>query len=250
MAGAATSSSIFPIAQAVAQDRPVATAPATFVLVAGNGEGGWIYRRIANLLAKRGHQVFTPTLTGLGERSHLLSASINLTTHITDVVNVVQWEDLTDIVLCGHSYGGMVITGVAERIGERIASIVYLDALIPEDDQSTLDINPRKLADGIASPPPKATVLKVNDKDQAWVDAKCTPQPNGAASEKLKVTGAYQRIRKKVYVRAGGYPNQVFTKFYDRVRADPSWTVHVLPCGHDIMVDMPDELSDILVASV
>ena len=115
---------------------------ATFVLVHGAWHGSWCWKRVRKALQARGHDVFTPTLTGVGERSHLLSPDVNLDTHITDVVNLIRWEELSGIVLCGHSYGGCVITGVADRLSDRIAALVYLDAFVPEDGQSLYDILP------------------------------------------------------------------------------------------------------------
>ena len=114
--------------------------PSTFVLVHGAWSGGWCYARVAALLRARGHTVFTPTLTGQGERAHLLSGAINLTTHIEDVLGVFRWERLYDVVLAGHSYGGMVITGVADRAADRVGKIVYLDAANPVNGQSLVDV--------------------------------------------------------------------------------------------------------------
>jgi pimeloyl-ACP methyl ester carboxylesterase len=105
----------------------------TFVLVHGAWHGGWCWRRVADLLQKQGHKVFTPTMTGLGERSHLLNDKVNLATHIADIVNVIKWEGLSDVVLVGHSYGGVIISGVAEQMRDTIGSIVFLDAFVPED---------------------------------------------------------------------------------------------------------------------
>ena len=110
----------------------------SFVLVHGGWHGGWCYNRVAKILRDGGHDVFTPTLTGLGERSHLLQAGIDLDTHITDVMNVIKWEGLTDVVLCGHSYGGFVVTGVSDRMPDKIASVVYLDAFVPEDGDTCM----------------------------------------------------------------------------------------------------------------
>ena len=109
---------------------------ATFVLVTGAWHGAWCWKRVRKALAAEGHEVFTPTLTGLGDRSHLLSKEVDLETHIKDVINLIRWEELNEVVLVGHSYGGMVITGVADRIGDRISSLVYLDAFVPENGQS------------------------------------------------------------------------------------------------------------------
>jgi pimeloyl-ACP methyl ester carboxylesterase len=113
---------------------------ARYVLVHGAWEGSWYWRLVAERLGAAGHQVFTPSLTGLGERTHLLTPEVDLDTHIEDVCAVLHYEELSEIVLCGHSYGGMVITGAAERMAERIASIVYLDAFLPEDGQCLLDL--------------------------------------------------------------------------------------------------------------
>jgi len=113
---------------------------ATYVLVHGGGHGGWCYRPVARRLRGAGHEVYAPTLTGLGERAHLLSPDIDLDTHITDVTSVLHYEDLRDVILVGHSYGGMVITGVADRAGDRIGRLVYLDAANPVNGQSLVDV--------------------------------------------------------------------------------------------------------------
>ena len=118
----------------------------TYVLVHGGGHGGWCYRSVAKLLRDAGHEVYTPTLTGLGERKHLLSIDTNLSTHVTDIVNTLVYEDLRDVILVGHSYGGMVITGVADRAADRIRELVYLDAAHPGDGQSLLDTAPSAMA--------------------------------------------------------------------------------------------------------
>ena len=107
--------------------------PKTFVIVHGAWGGGWAFREVDRLLRAEGHTVYRPTLTGQGERNHLANEAIDLDLHIQDVVNVILWEDLKDVVLVGHSYGGMVVTGVADRIPERIGCLVYLDALLPEN---------------------------------------------------------------------------------------------------------------------
>ena len=114
----------------------------TFVLVHGAWHGGWCYKRVARLLRQAGHEVYTPTLTGLGERAHLINRAIDLDTHVQDIVGVICCEELSDVVLCGHSYGGMVITGVAEQIAAKIRSLVYLDAFVPENGKSLMDYLP------------------------------------------------------------------------------------------------------------
>ena len=113
---------------------------ATFVLVHGTGHGGWCWQKLAPLLRAGGSEVYTPTLTGLGDRSHLLGCGVDLTTHITDVASLLFYEDLLDVILVGHSYAGMVITGVAATVPERLRLLVYLDAYLPDEGQSELDL--------------------------------------------------------------------------------------------------------------
>jgi len=125
------------------------TAPKTFVLIHGTWHGGWCWRRVADALESQGHKVYAPSLTGLADRSHLLTREINLTTHVNDVVNLVKWEDLKDIVLVGHSSAGFVITGAAEQIGPSVSSIVYLDAFVPQvGDNLARQSGPEKSAGG------------------------------------------------------------------------------------------------------
>jgi pimeloyl-ACP methyl ester carboxylesterase len=230
--------------------------PHTFVLVHGAWHGGWCWVRVHDLLQAQGHQVFTPTLTGLGERSHLMRAGINVSTHVTDVVNVLKWERLTDVVLCGHSYGGMVIAGVAEQMAGKIASIVFLDAFVPQNGDSMDSLTSQAVRDLVTAaaqrgdlgvPPRNAAAFLVNEKDQAWVDSLTGPQPIGTMNEKLKLTGALDRIGNKAYVRAAAYPNPSFDRALARARADRSWRTYEVPCGHDVMVDMPERLAEILL---
>ena len=115
---------------------------ATFLICHGAWSAGWAWKKVRPLLRAAGHEVFTPTYTGLGERAHLVSRTVTLDTHIADVLGVIECEDLSDIVLVGHSYGGMVATGVADRARERIAKLVYLDAFVPENGQSLFDLLP------------------------------------------------------------------------------------------------------------
>jgi len=230
--------------------------PHTFVLVHGAWHGGWCWRRVSDFLEQGGHKVFTPTLTGLGERSHLLRAGIDVSTHIADVVNVLKWERLSDVVLCGHSYGGLVVSGVAEQMAEKIGSIVFLDAFLPENGDSMAELTSQAVRDQLTSasergelgvPARSAAAFLVNEKDQAWVDSLCVPQPIGTMTEKLKLTGARERIGKKAYIRAAAYPNPGFDKAYARVKADRAWRSYEVPCGHDVMVDMPQRLAEILL---
>jgi pimeloyl-ACP methyl ester carboxylesterase len=183
----------------------------TFVLVHGAWHGGWCWRRVADRLRGGGHTVYTPTLTGLGERSHLMRAGIDLKTHIADIVNVMKWERLTDVVLCGHSYGGFVISGVAEQMASAIRSIVFLDAFVPRDGEALQDLTSAAVQEGIRAslqrgdigmPPRSAAAFGVNDADRAWVDSLCGPQPIGTLTDKIVLTGARDRIARKSYIRA------------------------------------------------
>jgi pimeloyl-ACP methyl ester carboxylesterase len=230
--------------------------PQTFVLVHGAWHGGWCWRRVADLLEAKGHKVFTPTLTGLGERSHLLRAGINVSTHVADVVNVLKWERLSNVVLCGHSYGGLVVSGVAEQMASAIGSIAFLDAFLPESGDSMAELTSQAVRDQLKAaadhgdlgvPARSAAAFMVNEKDRAWVDSLCVPQPIGCMTETMSLTGARERIAKKSYIRASAYPNPGFDAAYARVKADKSWRTYEVPCGHDVMVDMPERHTEIVL---
>jgi pimeloyl-ACP methyl ester carboxylesterase len=229
----------------------------TFVLIHGAWHGGWCWRRVADLLEAKGHKVFTPSLTGNGDRSHLLSKDVNLDTHITDIVNLFKWEEIKDACLVAHSYGGWPASGALEQIGDRVSSIVWLDAFKPEDGQKgtdfASDFSRKALAEAVAKGepgrkgPPAAT-FGVNTKDQAWVDSKLTLQPNGVAVQPIKLTGAREKIAKKTYIRAPTYPQTAFDKAFEECKADKSWRTFVAESsGHDVMVDQPAWLADILL---
>jgi pimeloyl-ACP methyl ester carboxylesterase len=229
--------------------------PATFVLVHGGWRGGWCWRRVADRLTARGHRVYAPTLTGLGERSHLRRPDLGLSTHVDDVVNLFAWEELSDVVLCGHSYGGMVTTAVTARLPGRIRSIVYLDAFLPRDGESLLDSVPAAMRtrfedaaarrDGYVPPPPASAFL-VNAADRAWVDGKCTPQPIATFREPARGVAAVDGIARKSYVFASRYDAPAFRAVADRVREDRSWKLHEVASGHDLMVDLPDRVTALL----
>jgi len=185
--------------------------PRTFVLVHGSWHGGWCWRRVADRLEKRGHKVFTPTLTGLGERVHLLTPAVDLDTHVTDVVNLIKYEGLRNIVLAGHSYAGSIITGVAEQMLPAIASIVFIDAFLPGNGDTMLSMTTEALraasleakAKGeISRPIVPAAAFRVNEKDQAWVNSKLTPQPLGGTPEDMTALMAHDIERLGPIVRA------------------------------------------------
>jgi pimeloyl-ACP methyl ester carboxylesterase len=228
----------------------------TFVLVHGAWHGGWCWRRVADRLGADGHKVFAPTLTGLGERAHLLRADIDLKTHIADIVNVLTWESLSDVVLCGHSYGGFVISGVAEQMAAALRAIVFLDAFVPSDGESVLDLTGPAVQDSVRAalqrgdivvPPRAAEAFNVNPADRAWVDHLCVGQPVATFTDKIALTGARDGIARKAYIRAADYANPGFDRALGEVGKDSSWRTYGVPCGHDVMVDMPERLSEILV---
>jgi len=227
---------------------------ATFVLVHGAWHGAWCWQRVARLLRAKGHDVYTPTLTGVGERVHLATPETDLHTQIMDVVNEMKFHGLSDVVLVGHSYGGLVVSGVAEKMEKAIGSFVFLDAFFTDDGQSLTDMQPPAAAEAFAAaeragqttmPPRPAAMFHVNEKDRAWVDSLCVPHPIKCFTQKLTLTGARERIARKTYIRASAYPNVPFDTGRAKAQA-AGWRVYDIPCGHDIMVDMPERLAEVL----
>ena len=224
---------------------------ATFVLVHGAWHGSWCWKRVRKALQAEGHDVYTPTLTGVGERSHLISPQVDLETHVADVVNLIRWEELTEVALCGHSYGGCVITGAADRVAERIRALVYLDAFILEDGQSLHDVLPAEVATGQRKaanergngwlvPPITAEFFRVNPADRAWVDAQCTPQPLATFSRPLRL-GKSIAATKCTHILATGYEQSPFPPFHE-IAKRKGWKALTIACGHDVMLDKPAEL--------
>jgi pimeloyl-ACP methyl ester carboxylesterase len=229
----------------------------TYVLVHGAWHGSWCWKRVRQALQAQGQEVFTPTLTGLGERSHLLSPQVNLETHIDDVVNLIRWEELSNVVLCGHSYGGAVVSGVADRVPDRIGALVYLDAFLLDDGRSVHDEVPPKdrnaqlegarlHGEGWKVPPIPAAGFNVNAKDAAWVDRQCTMQPLAAFQQPLRLSGKINAVKEVTFVVATGYGGSPFMPSYERAKAK-GWKTVSVACGHDVMLDMPEELTTILL---
>jgi pimeloyl-ACP methyl ester carboxylesterase len=231
----------------------------TYVLVHGAWRGSWVWKRVRQTLQAHGHQVFTPTLAGIADRSHLLSPQVNLGTHVADVVNLIQWEELPRVVLCGHSYGGCVVTGVADRIPDRIEALIYLDAFVPENGQSLHDLLPadqregqveaaKELGEGWKVPPISAETFHVNAKDRDWVNRQCTMQPLATFQQPLRLTGGIARIDNITYILADQWAPSPFTPFYGKAKEN-GWKTLTMPCGHDVMLDMPEELTQALLAA-
>jgi pimeloyl-ACP methyl ester carboxylesterase len=232
----------------------------TFVLVHGGGHGGWCYQRVTPLLRAAGHEVYAPTLTGLGERKHLLRPEIDLDTHVTDVVLLLEYEDLRDVVLAGHSYGGMVITGAADRAGPRIAHLVYLDAAHPRNGESLADVSPGMMAlahgdmrtvDGVELvlfPDSRAIpYLGVEDPaDLAWLKSKITPHPWKCFVSKL-------RLRDEAAVRRIPRTNINCTRMLaasnaeSRARQLDGDRNLEIDTGHDLMITEPKRVAEMLL---
>jgi pimeloyl-ACP methyl ester carboxylesterase len=228
---------------------------ATFVLVHGAWHGSWCWKRVRKALQAEGHDVFTPTLTGIAERSHLISPQVDLDTHIADVVNLIRWEELTDVVLCGHSYGGCVITGAADRVAERIKALVYLDAFILGDGQGLHDILPPEVRDALVKgavehgqgwqvQPISAEFFRVNTNDRAWVDSQCTPQPLATFAQPVRLRSAFPAA-KCTHILATGYEQSPFPPFHE-IAKGKGWKTLTIDCGHDVMLDRPSELVGML----
>lgn len=229
----------------------------TFVLVHGAWRGSWLWQRVRKQLQDDGHDVFTPTLTGVADRSHLASPQVNLETHIADVVNLVRWENLDDIVLCGHSYAGCVVTGVADRITEKLRALVYLDAFVLESGQSLHSAVPpevrdaqveaaRDAGDGWQVPPIPAAFFNVNEADRAWVDAQCTPQSLATFQQTLTLHNTLPPD-KVTHVLATDYENSPFPPFHDLAKRK-GWSTTTVHSGHDVPLDRPEDVVQILLS--
>ncbi len=236
------------------------TAHPPFVLVHGGRHGGWCWRDVSRLLRGADHEVYTPTLTGLGERAHLLRPEIGLETHIQDLVAVFDFEEIADAVLVGHSYGGCVVAGAMEQIANRVRSLVFIEALVPESGESMFDIvDPairRQLSqlaeregEGWYLPPSDASFYGVSKRaDVAWVNSKTTAQP-------LKTYTDPVTVAERVWAHPGMFiecaPSQLTPDLLQRMRArskvPPRFMYRVFECAHDMMVTEPELLADVLV---
>ena len=234
---------------------------ATFILVHGAYHGGWCWRDVVPVLRSQGHQVFHPSLTGMGDRSHLSNPETSLDTHIDDIGNLILFEDLQDVILVGHSYAGVVIGGVADRLPERSRGLAFVDALIPRDGFSVLDFQTPERADylraraaendGWRLPPISAEFYGVEDSaDAAWVNDKCVGQPLATFTQVQNVTGDWEKVLNKIYIRCTQSGLDYMDQFSEQALADENWTVHYLPTGHDCMVTAPHQLAALLMTIV
>lgn len=234
---------------------------ATFVLVHGGGHGGWCFNKLSPLLREAGHLVYAPSLTGCGDRKHLLSQEVGLSTHATDIANLLEYEDLTEVILLGHSYGGMVITGAADLAPERIGKLVYLDAAHPQNGESLADVakpmmqmahSMMRVHEGVELvlwPDQLGPVgyFGVTDEDDiAWMKTKLTPHPWKCFSEKLQ-------LRDEVAVGRIGRFNINCTQALahsepdSRARQLDGERNYEIDTGHDLMITEPRAVADMLL---
>ena len=240
---------------------------AVYLLVHGAWHGGWCWKKIVPLLRARGHEVYTPTLTGLGERSHLAHRDVGLETHILDIVNVLQYEDLREVILVGHSSGGIVITGVADRVPERLAHVVYLDAFVPEDGQALMDIIPADRREGIErrvqaegggwqlpslSPTPWDTFLRDawaidNEADRQWMLPRLRPMPFNTFTDKVRRSNPVAEKLPRSFIRCLQWPHPAFDRYADSARRTAGWRYREIAASHEPFVTHPQDLANVLL---
>ena len=231
------------------------TKQATFVLVHGAWHGGWCWKKLTPLLRSAGHEVFAPTLTGMGERSHLINPQINLDTHIQDITNVLEYEDLQNVILVGHSYGGMVIAGVAAKAGERLAQLVYLDAFLPENGKALQDYAPPlaelvdaqgagwRLSSAWMGTPTEMFGVK-DSADLAWVTPRLGDQPYGTFTQPVQLATNPNKSLRHSYIHLTKGPP--FEEAAGRAKKQGLRMYELFSAGHDAMVTQPKELAKIL----
>jgi pimeloyl-ACP methyl ester carboxylesterase len=224
---------------------------ATFVVAHGAWSAGWVWKKMHPLMNARGHRFVTPTMTGVGERAHLGHPDIDLEAHITDILAVLEFEDLSGVNLIGHSYGGMVATGVADRARGRIAELIYLDAFAPEDGDSVLDLLPpasralREPAAGSWQIPPGPMPPDTPPEDVEWCRTRRLPQPAKTFAQKLKLQNGPLTLPRHFIYCARRPPDDRFRRFYERARRE-GWGAHELDSSHNPHITCPDALADLL----
>ena len=228
--------------------------PKTILVCHGAWSAGWAWKKMHPLMRAAGHRLLTPTYTGLGERAHLANPSIDLETHIQDVLNVIQYEDLRDIVLLGHSYGGMVATGVADRARDRIAQLIYLDAFVPNDGQSLLDLNEparermRELAkDGDGwRVPPNPSPPDTSPADLEWLTPRRVHMPVKCFETRLKLHGGELTLPRSYIYCTRIPPGDTFGQFAARARNEGGWRYFEIDASHSPNVTAPEALMALL----
>jgi len=233
--------------------------PRTWVLVHGAWHGGWCWQRVAPHLAAAGHRVLTPSLTGLAEQAHLLSRAVDLDTHIRDIVELLTRQDLREVVLVGHSYAGLVITGAADRAASRVAHLVYLDAVIVGDGEAWSATHTPSLvatwarlaapSGGLSVPPPDAGAFGIaNAADRGWVNGRLTPHPYRTYTQALRLARPPGAGLRKTHIACRG--SGALSPAARRVAIDAAggWQVRTLDASHDAMVTAPVALAKLLLS--
>lgn len=224
---------------------------ATYLICHGAWGGGWSWKKMRPMLREAGHEIFTPTYTGLGDRAHLSHPMIDLYTHIQDILGVIDCEDLRDIILVGHSYGGMVATGVADAVPERIRHLVYVDAFVPGDGQSLNDLtggNTQGAAVEGWLVPPRPSAPDTSPEDLAFGTSRRRHQPARCFSQRLRVTRAVPAFA-RTYIHCTRKTDfDVFQQFADRFSHDPAWRFHAMDASHSPNITAPQELAALLLA--
>lgn len=228
---------------------------ATFVVCHGAWSAGWAWKKVRPLLRARGHEVFTPTYTGLGERAHLVRPDIDLEMHVADVLGVLEAEDLRDVVLLGHSYGGMVATGVADRARPRIKQLIYLDAFVPQSGQGVGDIAPGRpmppAAPDASRPPvdwliaPNPSPADTSPEDLAWITPRRRPQPKLTFTQQLVLRNGPLTLPRSYIYCTRKDQGDVFAQFR-RLRDEPGWRYAEIDASHSPNVTAPERLSELL----
>ncbi|MGW5359395.1 alpha/beta fold hydrolase [Actinopolymorpha pittospori] len=229
----------------------------SFVLIHGAWCGGWVWKHVASALRAPGNDVWTPTLTGLGERAHLASPQVGLATHVDDVVRMLEYEDLTDVVLVGHSYGGMVVTGVCDRVPERISQLVYLDGFVPRDGQSLHDLVPaggarhnrelaRREGDGWRIPLEDEWRTASTEENLRWMNPRWTDHPLRCFEEPVRLTRPLGAGVSCSYIRCTA--NRETEGIFDPIASGltDGWRVYELPTVHAAMEAAPREVAELL----
>jgi pimeloyl-ACP methyl ester carboxylesterase len=221
---------------------------ATFVLVHGGFAGGWVWKPVRAYLESSKHRVYTPTLTGLGERAHLISPILDLDTHIQDVANVIHYEDLNDVILVGNSYSGMVITGVADMMPSRVSHLIYVDAFVPNHGESVFDlVTPSLRSQFIAQATTQGDGWRVSPLSDG--DPRRLAQPIKTLQQPINLSGADQSSIKKTFVRCTDPRSPSIDLSDDRVRENPGWIYRELETSGRAPSQAPKRLSDILLES-
>jgi pimeloyl-ACP methyl ester carboxylesterase len=245
-------------APAVPTASTAATKPKTYVLVHGAWYGGWCWDKVAQALRAQGHYVTTPTCPGLGEQAHLLSKDISLTTFITSITNHIIYQDVSDVILVGSGFGGVVISGVADRIPHLIQRLVFVDAMVLASGLSVFEAQPaavtlkrqqqvETMGKGIAIPAPPVSTYGVMDKEtQAWLTARLTPHPVGTYQEKLVLNNPLGNGRPRVYVDCTASPFEPLVEVKKNLRNQKGWEWVELNTHHDPMITDPLVLADFL----